>query len=98
MYFTLKSKPFIHKQIDQSITTKDIQQAISTCYDTTAFSTVPYIYNGIKSRKAIKTLNSGNCIALALYIKNYLKKKGIVSFLIPATIFKDVLSLAQAFA
>ena len=54
----------------------------------------------MNSKQSIKKFNEGNCIALSMYLKNYLKKKGIKSYLIPATIpyyiqHPDLLSISH---
>jgi hypothetical protein len=57
------------------------------CFETKAFSTFPYIHDGYTSKQAIAKTNSGNCIALSLYIKDQLHKRyGIRSHLVPATV------------
>lgn len=68
---------------------KKIMKALKHCYTNYAFSTFPYIIDELSSKKAIKKYYSGNCIALSMLLKKYLKKKfSINSFLIPATIPK----------
>ena len=46
--------------------------ALEECYKNCAFSTFPYIMHNIDSREAIKKYNSGNCVALSIYVKDYL--------------------------
>lgn len=85
-YNTLVTKPlsFWNKK---SISEDVIIDALESCYRNCAFSTFPYIMEGVSSAKAIKKYKCGNCIALSMYMKEYLKKKHkISSALIPATI------------
>lgn len=86
MYSKLKTKPFLHKNINQQITPEILDKALKDAYQNTRFSTVPYHFFGLNSKQCIKKYKEGNCIALSMYIKDYLKKKGLKSFLIPATI------------
>ena len=66
-----------------------IEEALQICYDHISFSTFPYIVYGLKSSKqTLENYNSGNCIALSLFLKKYLKNIGINSFLIPASVPK----------
>jgi len=80
------------KQIDnknQNINTIQIMKALNNCYKKYAFSTFPYMYEELSSRSGLEKYNSGNCIALSIAIKNYLKENyNIDSYLIPATIPK----------
>ena len=85
MYIKLKTKPF--KGINHVPTFKDIDEAVNECYKTCYFSTFPYIHNNdISSRTALKKYNSGNCIAMSMYIQKQLQKKNIISYIIPATV------------
>ena len=71
------------------VTEDKILKILEMCYTNTAFSTFPYFYNNLNSEEAITETNSGNCIALSLYVKKKLKNNyGINSCLIPATIPK----------
>lgn len=86
MYIKLKTKPF-KGYIENTPTFKDIDDAVNECYKTCYFSTFPYIHNNdISSRNALKKYNSGNCIAMSMYIQKQLRKKNIISYLIPATV------------
>jgi hypothetical protein len=80
------------KQIDnknQNISTKQIMRALNNCYKKYAFSTFPYIYEELSSYDSLKKYNSGNCIALSMSIKDYLKENyNVDSYLIPASIPK----------
>ena len=85
-YNKLNTRPFLTKNIKQKITEKILIDALKECYLKTRFSTLPYHFFNLNSRQSIKKYNEGNCIALSIYLKNYLKKRGFKSFLIPATI------------
>ena len=86
MYTKLKTKPF-KGHIENTPTFKDIDEAVNECYKTCYFSTFPYIHNNdISSRTALKRYNSGNCIAMSMYIQKKLRNKNIMSYLIPATV------------
>ena len=76
---------FTKQHVNQDI----IEDALQTCYDNMSFSTFPYIVYGLKSSNdTLNYYNSGNCIALSLFLKRYLKNLGINSFLIPASVPK----------
>ena len=86
MYTKLKTKPF-KRHIKNTPTFKDIEEAVNECYKTCYFSTFPYIHNNdISSKTALKKYNSGNCIAMSMYIQKHLHNKKIISYLIPATV------------
>jgi len=72
----------------QPVTEEMVKEALYTCYENIAFSTFPYIHYKLNS--SIKTLsqyNSGNCIALSLFLKRYLKVNyKIKSYIIPSTV------------
>jgi hypothetical protein len=73
----------------QNVKVEDIEEALQVCYDNISFSTFPYIVYGIKSSNdTLNNYNSGNCIALSLFLKKYLKNIGIHSHLIPASVPK----------
>lgn len=73
----------------EQVNFKKIIKGLSYCYTNYAFSTFPYIIEELSSKEAIKKYHSGNCIALSMLLKKYLKKKfNINSFLIPVTIPK----------
>tara|TARA_B110000037_G_C17087522_1_gene492581 strand:- start:1056 stop:1880 length:825 start_codon:yes stop_codon:yes gene_type:complete len=86
MYNKLKTKPFLHKNINQKITPEILENVLKDAYQNTRFSTVPYHFFGLNSKQSIKKYKEGNCVALSMYMKYYLKKKGFKSFLIPSTI------------
>jgi len=71
----------------QKVNQHIIEEALQICYDNMCFSTFPYIVYGIQSSEdTLNNYNSGNCIALSLFIKKYLKNIGIDSHLIPASV------------
>jgi len=87
MYNNLITKPITNKNLKQSISKKIVIKEVQECYKNIAFSTFPYIKNLYSSKESIKYTHSGNCIGLAMYIKQNLKKKyNITSYLIPATV------------
>ena len=83
MYFQLKTKKI--DMLNQNIDEDTIVEILDECYKKCAFSIFPYLFN-INSKKAIEIFNSGDCVALSIFIKNKLEIKNIKSFLIPATI------------
>jgi hypothetical protein len=71
----------------QNVDATTIEDALHICYEHICFSTFPYIMYGIQSSDdTLNNYNSGNCIALSLFIKKYLKNMGIDSHLIPASV------------
>ena len=87
MYHKIKLKEIENKY--QNINSKKLMRALNYCYTQFAFSTFPYIYEELSSKDSLKRYNSGNCIALSISIKNYLKENyNINSYLIPASIPK----------
>lgn len=87
MYYNLKLKKIDF--IDQNINMKNIIRELSLCYKNYAFSTFPYIIDGISSKDSILKYKSGNCIGLSMVLKKMLKDKyNIESYLIPASIPK----------
>lgn len=86
MYNKLLTKPFIKSISYQSPKLNILQSALIHCYNNIPYSTFPYIFNQINSRKSLKHFSSGNSIAMCYYIKQYLKEKQINSYLIPATL------------
>jgi hypothetical protein len=87
MYHTLKTRPLkpqVTKTHDLRYKLLDI---LMDSFDQNAFSTFPYIRDGYTSKQAIKETNSGNCIALSMYLKDQLHKRyGVRSHLVPATV------------
>ena len=56
----------------QNVKKEDIEDALQVCYENISFSTFPYIVYGIKSSNdTLNKYNSGNCIALSLFLKKY---------------------------
>ena len=86
MYNKLFTRPFIKSTSCQSPKLNILQSALLHCYNNIPYSTFPYIFNQVDSRKSLKHFNSGNSIAMCYYIKQYLKKYKIKSYLIPATL------------
>jgi len=85
-YNTLVTKPLSFRN-KKPISEDVIIDALESCYRKCAFSTFPYIMEKSTSAQAIKKYKCGNCIALSMYIREYLKKHhNIKSALIPATI------------
>ena len=79
----------IIKMKKQAITKDIVEEALRICYDNISFSTFPYIVYGLNSsKKTLQQYNSGNCIALSLFLKTYFKNLGITSYLIPASVPK----------
>ena len=87
-YNTLKTRSFLNKNHNQpSINSDLLIDILQICYKTCSFSTLPYFLYSYNSRQAINKTNSGNCIALSMFIQNYLKTHyNIISYLIPCTI------------
>ena len=70
------------QDVNENIVIKALEKSFMN-----AFSTFPYIFEDLNSKESIEQYNSGNCISLSLYIKNYLKQVyNLESFLIPASI------------
>ena len=85
-YNKLFTRDFMNLNHNQNITEKELIDLLKHAYLNTRFSTFPYIYKNMNSEESIKNYNEGNCIALSIYLKDILMKKGIKSYLIPATI------------
>ena len=87
-YNNLELRDFLKDKINQTNLSEDkIIESLENCYKNCAFSTFPYIMHNLDSKDAIDKYNSGNCIGLSMYLKEYLKTKyNIKSYLIPATI------------
>jgi hypothetical protein len=72
---------------NQKVNADIIEDVLQICYEHMCFSTFPYIMYGIQSSEdTLNNYNSGNCIALSLFIKKYLKNIGVDSHLIPASV------------
>ena len=85
MFEKMKTRPvqFLNKKFNK----KTLHDVLNQCYTEIAFSTFPFIQDGVTSSKvALKKYNSGCCIGLAMFIKERLKLKGIKSYLVPVTI------------
>ena len=86
-YYKLNTKNFMKNVKSQRIDENKIIDILDKCYSNTGFSTFPYIMHQMNSAQAIEKFNSGNCVALSMYIqKELLNTYKIKSFLIPATI------------
>jgi len=71
----------------QNVNVDIVEETLRICYDNMCFSTFPYIMYKIESSEdTLNNYNSGNCIALCLFLKKYLKNIGIDSHLIPASV------------
>lgn len=87
MYYNLLTKPFINDNKKQNINEKNLLEALNSSYNNSAFSTFPYIYHKMNSKESLQFFKSGNCIALSMYLKFFLKNKyNIKSYLIPASV------------
>lgn len=87
MYNNLITKNFLDKKFNQDVSQLLLVNALTKCYKKYAFSTFPYINDNYTSKEAITNTNSGNCIALSMFLQKYLKDEyNLESFLIPATI------------
>ena len=87
MYYNLETRDFINFIEPQNATEDIVIEALEQCYKKCAFSTFPYIMDNYNSKEALENSNSGNCVALAMFLKNYFKNKyNFNSYLIPATI------------
>lgn len=76
--------------ITQKVTEGHILEAIHSCYNDRCFSTFPYItYKISSSERAMNQYNSGNCIALSMYVQKYLKANfKLTSYIITASVPK----------
>ena len=87
MYRKLKTR--LLKSFNQDVEEDDIRHALRECSQSCPFSTFPYSVKGMTSRECLKKYSCGNCIALSLFIKQFLRKNyGLKSYLIPASIPK----------
>ena len=87
MYYTLKTKTIKFKT--QNISIDNIKRALISCYSNISFSTIPYLLYNYNSIQTLKIMNSGNCIAMSMFLKKYLNDNyKIKSYLIPASIPK----------
>ena len=85
-----KSKYINHKNISEEFIKTIMQQSASEC----PFSTFPYIF-GMNSEQANQHHNTGNCVALSMFLREKLKKHGIKSILIQ-TCFKLPCSISSS--
>ena len=72
----------------QNISKEIINNLMVTLYNNISFSTFPYlIYKEYSSKNCINKYNSGNCIAISYFIKQYLKTNyNIDSYVIGASV------------
>ena len=64
---------------DQNITENEIKNVLRLYYDNISFSTFPYkVYKESNSKEALQKYNSGNCIALAVFCQEMLRKNYFV--------------------
>ena len=72
----------------QNINNNIIKELLHNLYKNIRFSTFPYLTYKLKnSHESLNRFNSGNCIALAYFIKKYLKQNyNIDSYLIGASV------------
>jgi len=82
----MKLKPIVF--MNQNVKEWQLEEAMKMCYNNISFSTYPYIlYKLTSSNDTLKQYNSGNCIALSLFIYTYLKNNyNIHSYIIPASV------------
>jgi len=82
----MKLKPIVF--MNQNVKEWQLEQTMQICYNTICFSTYPYIlYKLTSSHDTLKQYNSGNCIAMSLFIQKYLKNNyKIHSYIIPASV------------
>ena len=87
IYNKLQTKPInINKTKNENIL-NIIKKCLIKCYNNYAFSTLTYTVDNYNSEQSITNLNSGDCVALSLFIKHELKNNyNIDSCLIPASI------------
>jgi hypothetical protein len=82
----MQLRPIIWKK--QPIHEDTMKEALFTCYENIAFSTFPYIrYNLTSSERTLTLYNSGNCIALSMFIKRFLKVNyNVDAYIVPSTV------------
>ena len=88
MYNKLHTKDFMDNIPYQTFDSKLLYIALNNCYSNCAFSNIPYIIENCNSKNSIDKYKCGNCIALSLYIKEFLNSHNITSYLIPCSIPK----------
>jgi len=77
----------IHNKTEQSLD-EILTETIYDIHIHIPFSTIPYYIDSLNSIHNLKKYNSGTCVALSLKLQMELKKKHIISYIIPATIPK----------
>jgi len=83
---SFKLKPIVF--LNQKVKEWQIEEAMVMCFNNISFSTFPYLlYKLTSSHDTLQQYNSGNCIALSLFIQTYLKNNyQIHSYIIPASV------------
>ena len=73
---------------NQNINSMILKHCMTTLYNNVAFSLFPYKLNHVSdSQQAVQQYNSGNCIAMTRFLKEFLLKNyGIFSYIIPASV------------
>ena len=59
---------------NRDVSVAKVSRALFSCYNGTSFSTFHYLLYNYTSAQTLHYTNSGNCIALSMFIKNYLKE------------------------
>ena len=79
------------QMIEQKISDKQISELLYNVYNNAIFSTIPYtLYKETHSNNCIYKYNSGNCIALSYFVKEYLQANhSITSYIIAASVPKS---------
>ena len=75
---------------NQNINEEMVKHALRRTYDTVSFSTFPYkVYKESSSKSSLYKYNSGNCIAMAMFVQEFLKNNySVKSSIIPASVPK----------
>jgi hypothetical protein len=87
-YKKMMTSSFISKIKSQpTVTSSLLSDVLYQCIQSSSFSTLPYFFYEMDSINAIHHTHSGNCVALSLFIQQYLQREfNIDSYLIPASI------------
>ena len=73
----------------QSISIPKLRKLIHKHHISYPFSTIPYHIYHLDSKKSSRKMHSGNCISLSMLMVDQLKRDGIDSHLIPASVPKE---------
>ena len=84
MYSKMKTK-YISRYNSSEISVEFLKMLLKYTAINCPFSTFGYI-KGNNSEECLEKTNSGNCIALSMFLKNILNRYGIISYLIPASV------------